>query len=320
MVVNSHKKGGSPWRKAERDEKSISYWIIIFTCATTRAVHFELLRVMKTAEILDAIRKFIFLRGQPEMIISDNALQFQLSSKMVDREGPNPLMGFMLKNRIEWRFIPALSPWMGGFYERIVGITKTALKKHLMYKGITLRELEVVLYEISDFLNNRPITATRDDPEDISALRPKDFLQAVNLPSVWGEYEAEATKPESTIGAALEKRWQKSRHLVREVWQSWYKEYILGLRDYRTKKNRGAGVCKEPSVGEVVLMDDAPPVARKREQWNLGVITQLRRGKDGHVRVVSVRCKDIDVERPIAKLYPIERSSKAMESRDGESG
>eukprot|EP00922_Rhytidocystis_sp_ex-Travisia-forbesii_P035100 GHVS01052117.1.p1 GENE.GHVS01052117.1~~GHVS01052117.1.p1 ORF type:complete len:124 (+),score=3.61 GHVS01052117.1:790-1161(+) len=100
----------------------------------------------------------------------------------------------------------------------MVGITKSALKKHLMYKDITLRKLDVVLYEISDFLNNRPITATRDDPDDVCALRPKDFLQAVPLPSVWGAFGDGAIKPESTVGVALVKRWQKSQRSITEGW------------------------------------------------------------------------------------------------------
>eukprot|EP00922_Rhytidocystis_sp_ex-Travisia-forbesii_P044952 GHVS01067027.1.p2 GENE.GHVS01067027.1~~GHVS01067027.1.p2 ORF type:complete len:134 (-),score=12.72 GHVS01067027.1:537-938(-) len=104
-----------------------------------------------------------------------------------------------------------------------------------------------------------------------------------------------------------------------DVWKSWYMEYILALRDYRTQKSRNAGETVEPSVGDVVLMDDDPPIARKREQWKLGVIKKLLRGRDGLVRVVTVRCRGIEVDRPIAKLYPIEVSRKEIkEESNGE--
>eukprot|EP00922_Rhytidocystis_sp_ex-Travisia-forbesii_P050360 GHVS01074872.1.p1 GENE.GHVS01074872.1~~GHVS01074872.1.p1 ORF type:complete len:212 (+),score=14.67 GHVS01074872.1:225-860(+) len=180
----------------------------------------------------------------------------------------------------------------------------------MMFKGITLRELDVVLHEITDFLNNRPLTTTRDDPDEVCALRPKDFLPPVMLPTLWKEYGDGTKDPESVIGKALVKRWEKSQKIVQEVWKSWYREYILALRDYRTQRPRQAGEIMEPSVGDVVLMDDDPPVARKRDQWKLGVIKGLIRGRDGQVRVVTVRCRGIDVERPIIKLYPIEMSRR----------
>ena len=36
---------------------------------------------------------------------------------------------YLSESRIEWKLIIELSLWMGGFYERLVGITKIALKK-----------------------------------------------------------------------------------------------------------------------------------------------------------------------------------------------
>ena len=32
---------------------------------------------------------------------------------------------------IQWKFIPKRAPWYGGFWERLIGLTKTALRKVL---------------------------------------------------------------------------------------------------------------------------------------------------------------------------------------------
>ena len=37
----------------------------------------------------------------------------------------------LTKKRCQWRFIPSLAAWYGGFWERLIGITKMQLKKSL---------------------------------------------------------------------------------------------------------------------------------------------------------------------------------------------
>ena len=38
---------------------------------------------------------------------------------------------YSMRQGIQWRFIVELAPWMGGFYERLVGIRKSVLKNTL---------------------------------------------------------------------------------------------------------------------------------------------------------------------------------------------
>ena len=55
---------------------------------------------------------------------------------------------FLRNNNIEWKFILERSPWWGGLYERLIGITKSCLK-NVMAKGLlTFEELRTVIYEI----------------------------------------------------------------------------------------------------------------------------------------------------------------------------
>ena len=52
----------------------------------------------------------------------------------------------------------------------------------------------------------------------------------------------------------------------------------------------------------------------KRVNWQLGVILDLYRGGDGHVRTVSLRTsRGLVTNRPIQKLYPLELSEDATE-------
>ena len=38
---------------------------------------------------------------------------------------------------IKWKFIIEFSPWMGGFYERLVGMVKSLLRKVIQRKFLT---------------------------------------------------------------------------------------------------------------------------------------------------------------------------------------
>ena len=40
-----------------------------------------------------------------------------------------------------WKFITEMAPWKGGFYERLVGLTKRSLRKALGHAQITSHEL-----------------------------------------------------------------------------------------------------------------------------------------------------------------------------------
>jgi hypothetical protein len=56
----------------ESDETIKSY-VCLFTCASTRAVHLELLKDLSTNMFLTAFRRFVRRRGMPRKILTDNA-------------------------------------------------------------------------------------------------------------------------------------------------------------------------------------------------------------------------------------------------------
>lgn len=92
-------------------------WVCLFTCLTIRAIHMEVVRDLSSEECLLAIRRFVAVRGLPQLIISDNATQFKLTSEVLSSD-------CCILNKIRWKFIPELAPWFGGFYERLIGLVK----------------------------------------------------------------------------------------------------------------------------------------------------------------------------------------------------
>ena len=123
---------GPLYVKVNDESVTQKVWICLFTCLAVRAVHLELVNDMSAEQFLLCLRRFIARRGKPKQTISDNAPQFKLTKSTVEEAWQfattNPdTQSYLANERIEWSFIIELAPWMGGFYERLVGLVKQAL-------------------------------------------------------------------------------------------------------------------------------------------------------------------------------------------------
>ena len=124
-------------------EGSKKVWVCLFTCLVIRAVHLEMVLDISTEEFLLALKRFVSQRDTPVEIISDNALQFRAANSMLDLVWKNMLTSEDLQNYIsnsgiKWTFIVEMAPWTGGYYERLAGLVKRALRKTLQRKNSPL--------------------------------------------------------------------------------------------------------------------------------------------------------------------------------------
>ena len=56
--------------------KTAKHYGVLFTCPNTRAVHLQMAVDLTTMEFLQVLRRFLAIRGQPAVILSDNGSQF----------------------------------------------------------------------------------------------------------------------------------------------------------------------------------------------------------------------------------------------------
>ena len=143
-------------------------YISLFTCAVTRAVHLEVVRSNTTDDFLCAFKKFCARRSMPRCVISDNAAYFGCMADSLSR--------YFSSKRIDWKFIKKRASWHGGFWERLIGLTKAALKKTLGKRLVSFDELVTVTAEIESVLNDRPLTYVSSDFNDGIVLTPSHLL------------------------------------------------------------------------------------------------------------------------------------------------
>ncbi|XGW03194.1 hypothetical protein V3C99_014862 [Haemonchus contortus] len=268
-----------PLRYKDTSVTTSKIWISLFTCMTTRAIHLEIVMDNSTHEFLLAFRRFVARRGTPEYILSDNATTFCAAKSVLQQL----LSSRTATCRIQWKFITPLSPWKGGFYERLVGLVKSSLKKSIGRYSLPLQHLHTILLEIEAVLNSRPLTSIADTISSPTILRPIDFLAPqVNLhlptPEIPYFYYSQPDLAE----------WYRSMSDVLDhFWNAWATDYLSAVAQRHTSTiNQGKSTPKLPSVGEVVLVNDKQ---QPRPQWNLAVITEVSRDQHNIIRAATVR-------------------------------
>ena len=163
--------------------ESAKVWVCPFTCMVTRAVHLELVMDMSTTEFLLAFRRFVARRGSTKLVTTDNAPQFKLADSVFRKAfdsalGHTDVLTYFANRSIEWHFIVESAPWMGGFYERLVGTVKRGLRKVIGRSLLNPNQLETILTEVEASVNSRPLVYVSDDLCDI--LTPVHFLSLSN--------------------------------------------------------------------------------------------------------------------------------------------
>src|SRR6185437_765698 len=125
-------------------------------------------------------------------------------------------------------------PWMGGFYERLVGLVKRALRKTINGQLITYRQLETVVIETEALINSRPLGFIGTDLDGGEILTPAMFLGTTHRAGI-PNLEVDDADPSFSVGSdsveLLIKKWKCHQKLLDSFWAKFRDEYLLGLRE-----------------------------------------------------------------------------------------
>ena len=113
----------------------------------------------RSGSFVQAFRRFAGIRSVSKFLLSDNGSTFlviteELKTLFTSAE----LSDALARKSIEWKFIPKRAPWFGGFWEHLIGLTKSTLKKILGRTHATLESLQTIIVEVEALLNDRPLT------------------------------------------------------------------------------------------------------------------------------------------------------------------
>ena len=276
--------------KLSKNEEGKCY-VIIFTCAASRAVHLEVTKTQTAEEFQRKLNAFITRRTRPWMIISDNAQTFKVTAEWVKIIRKSKRMqNFLANEDIRWMFNLAKSPWWGGFYERLIKEVKKILYKTLGRSHLSFEGMEQVVMEIEGNLNNRPLTYVEGEAES-EVLTPNVIMWGGNA------YPLEEREQDMDELMSMNKRLINAK---KHAWQRWKREYIHALMETHRVNKKGGRV---PEVGDILLIvvDE-----KNRGEWKKGRVLRLVKGKDGVVRGVILSYSGRTIERPLRLVCPLE--------------
>ena len=160
--------------------KTTKHYGVLFTCLNTRAVHLELAVDCSTLEFLQVLRRFLSIRGQPAMMMSDNGTQFVGAERelreMITGWNKDELREFCAEKGMKWKFTTPAAPHHNGCAEALVKSCKKALKIAIGKQVLTPFELYTCLLEVANLVTQRPIDRIPNDPDDGTYLCPNDIL------------------------------------------------------------------------------------------------------------------------------------------------
>ena len=289
------------------------HYIALFTCATTRAVHLEVAKDGTAHTFLNIFRRFSARRSYPKLMISDNASNFKLSSdllKQIFRE--EEVHKHLERVGCQWQFIPPKSPWHGGFWERLISIAKSSLRKVLYRKQVNSDDFNTIVTEIECRMNNRPLSYVISDLDNPEPLTPSHLLQGRRInPLPSHIHEDYVIDPDFLDDKIANEKYEKCSSIINEWFKVWKGEYLTSLRE-RQMNSSNLSISTKIKINDVVQIKSDGP----RSTWNLGRVIQVYPGEDGHIRVVKLKTANGEFIRTVAKLYPLELSENTEESVD----
>lgn len=282
--------------KVGRNKKAKHYGII-FTCLNTRAVHLEMATDCSTMEFLQALRRFIAVRGQPAQF-SDNGTQFVGAERelreMVRGWSERELKDFCAKNCVVWKFVTPGAPHQNGCAEAMVKSCKFALKRAIGEQMLTPLELYTCFLEVAKPVNERPIGRVGNDPDDGGYLCPNDLLLGRSSSKVPHGPFHETRNPRHGV--------EFVQQIVNSFWKSWNRDVfplLVPRRKWNTER-------RNVRVGDIAMLADANAV---RGKCTIARVVQVYPGVDGTVRNVKVKTVSGEYRRPVTKIaiiYPAE--------------
>jgi len=292
------------------DSGASKYYILIFTCFVTRAIHLEVVDSMSTEAFVLAMIRFCNRFGIPRVVYSDNAKSFIC--------GGNILSEIFLSDsfrskfdpyKIEFRLNPIYSAWYGSTWERLIKTVKLCINKTIGRQRLSYFNFITLVSDIEATMNNRPLTYTTNTDNSVDVVTPNHFinLNSANRSMILTSTEDfpeldDENDPQFNPYRKLMTSLDIRQNLINKYNKIWLTNYLLSLkRQIPDGKNYTNEDALKP--GRVVLLHN------EQSKPHLKMVRILSHIPSDDKILRSVRIKSSDgteTKVAIAKLVPLE--------------
>lgn len=156
-------------------------WGVLFTCLTLRTIHIEIASGLDTNSCILCIQNFVADHGPVIEFHSDCGTNFIGTDNLLQQEmskiDPERLQTEFTTTYTKWIFNPPASRHMGGSWERLIGVVKSAIDGIIPTRNPKEDMLWNLLKQIQNVVNSRPLTYIPLDVEEDEALTPNHFVK-----------------------------------------------------------------------------------------------------------------------------------------------
>ena len=177
---------------------------------------------------------------------------------------------------------------MGGIWERLVRSVKTVLKSLIKQDLLTDEQLTTFMCEVEKILNDRPLTVVSSDSRDATPITPNHLLLL----------KGNSCAP-TTSTNYVKRRWEVIHKIANRFYSRYLAEYVPLLQQ-RPKWQKERENIKVNDV--VLVVDNTSP----RGQWPLGLVVDVKQGRDNLVRSVMVKVGNTVKTRPVTQIVHLE--------------
>ena len=201
-------------------------WGMIFSCASSRALHLDLTEDYGTDSILETLRRFAIIRRCPGEIISDQGSQLIAAAKdieaYVSKWDWQPINHWAANQRIKWTVVPAEGQHQNGLSESLIKSVKRTLKHKIGSQILSFSQLQTIFYEVANIINDRPLgVISGSDPSCPKPLTPNGLLYPDSGGMVpQGPFDSEKKTT---------KRFRHIQQIITEWWECWYRTVLPTL-------------------------------------------------------------------------------------------
>ena len=139
-------------------------WAVLFTCLATTAIHIAVIESMDTSSFINALCRFLALRGPAIQLPSERSTNFtgaynELQSCFEAINNPT-VQSFLSSEGCEWIFNSPHASHTGGAWERMIGVARRILDSILADISpthLTHEVLSMLTAEVAAIVNARPL-------------------------------------------------------------------------------------------------------------------------------------------------------------------
>ena len=273
-------------------------WGLVVNCVATRAIHLDITEDYSADAFLQTFRRFVSLRGCPNVIHCDKGSQLQAAWE--------DFKNWSTSRQIQLKVTPAEGQHQNGLSESLIKSVKKSLSHAIGNSILSFSGLQMVFFEIANIINARPVgVVSGSDPTCPEPITPNHLLLGRSTSDV-------VTGPFINT-RNVNRRYEFVQQLIEAWWTRWYERVLPSLVPCYKWLQRHRNV----KVGDICLIQYKNDI---RATYRLGRVVEANMSADGMVRKVMLQYKLLNekayryVDRPIhgiAVIVPIEEQIEA---------